>query len=129
MDDATKKDKWEAGLAVMDAVYGPGFSAMMDGLQDNPLTRDVVTYQFLEVWADETLSIRDKRLMVIGATAMLGRAELIEIQVGGAIANGELTDAQLDQIPRFLMCYAGAGNCTMVHRGIEAAKAKAKAKG
>jgi 4-carboxymuconolactone decarboxylase len=102
MDDAMQA-KWDAGLKVMDQVYGPGFSEMMVGQEFAPMPRDVVTYQFLEMWADPTLSIRDKRLLVMGATAMLGRADLIEIQVGGAIANEELTEEQLMQIPRLMM--------------------------
>ena len=70
------------------------------------------------------LSIREKRLMVLGATAMLGRQDLIEIQMTGALVNGEFTDEQLEQIPLFLLFYAGAGNTTAVFRGIEAAKAR-----
>jgi 4-carboxymuconolactone decarboxylase len=127
MDEA-QQAKWDEGLAVMDQVYGQGFSEMMKGQEFAPMTRDVVSYQFLEMWADPTLSIRDKRLLVMGATAMLGRADLIEIQVGGAIANEELTEAQLMQIPRLMLTYAGAGNATMVHRGIMNALANAKAK-
>jgi 4-carboxymuconolactone decarboxylase len=64
--------------------------------------------------------------MVLGATAMLGRADLIEIQVSGALANSEFTEEQLEQIPLFLLFYAGAGNTTALFRGIEAARATAK---
>ena len=70
--------------------------------------------------------MRDKRLLVIGASAMLGRADLIATQVTGAIVNGELTDEQLAEIPLLLLFYAGAGNSTMVHQGIVTAKARAK---
>jgi 4-carboxymuconolactone decarboxylase len=124
VDDAT----WEKGLAVVDRVYGPGSRAMMEPHRASPFVSDIVGYQFAEVWGDDTLSIRDKRLMVLGATAMLGRADLVEIQIGGAITNGEFTDEQLAQIPRFLLTYAGAGNVTAVYQGISAAQAKAKAK-
>jgi 4-carboxymuconolactone decarboxylase len=65
---------------------------------------------------------------LLRATAMLGRADLVAIQVGGAIANGELTDAQLDEIPLLILFYAGAGNTTALHQGISTAKAKAKEK-
>src|SRR3546814_10812967 len=61
---------------------------------------------------------------LLGATTMLGRADLIEIQMKGALANGEFTEAQLQQIPLFMLFYAGAGNTTALFRGIEAAKAK-----
>lgn len=119
--------QWEKGLAVVDRVYGPGSREMMVPHRESPFVSDIVGYQFAEVWGDDTLSIRDKRLMVLGATAMLGRADLIEIQISGAMTNGEFTDEQLAQIPRFLLTYAGAGNVTAVYQGIAAAQAKAKA--
>ncbi len=128
MNDS-KTEAWNEGLKVVDAVYGPGSSAMMAGMENSPFVSEIVINQFGKVWADPALSIRDKRLMVLGATAMLGRADLVEIQMGGALANGEFTDEQLDQLPLFMLFYAGAGNTTMLLRGIEAARAKAKAKG
>src|SRR3546814_1799762 len=88
------------------------------------LLRSNVANQFVNLWGNEELTIREKRLMVLGATTMLGRADLIEIQMKGALANGEFTEAQLQQIPLFMLFYAGAGNTTALFRGIEAAKAK-----
>jgi len=120
------KTSWERGLKVVDQVYGAGASGMMQGGEDSPFIFETVAHLFGDLWGDSTLSIRDKRLMVLGATAMLGNAELVEIQLIGAIVNGELTDAQLDEIPRFLLFYAGAGNTTALYKGIQAAKAKAK---
>jgi 4-carboxymuconolactone decarboxylase len=120
-------DKWNEGLKVVEAVYGPGSSSLMQGQENSPFVAEIVGHQFGDVWADPALSIRDKRLLVLGATAMLGRADLVEIQMGGALANGEFTEEQLQQIPLFMLFYAGAGNTTALFRGIEAAKAKAKA--
>jgi 4-carboxymuconolactone decarboxylase len=71
--------------------------------------------------------MRDRRLLVIGATAMLGRDDLIETQVKGGILNGEFTDEQLDEIPLMMLFYAGAGNTTMTFKGIQAARANVKA--
>jgi 4-carboxymuconolactone decarboxylase len=119
-----KMDAWNEGLKVVEAVYGPGSSEMMKGQEGSPFVTEVVTNQFGKTWADPTLSMRDKRLMVLGATAMMGRPELVEIQMTGALINGEFTDDQLDQIPLFLMFYVGAGNTTSLFRGIEAARAK-----
>jgi 4-carboxymuconolactone decarboxylase len=86
-----------------------------------------VNHLFGDIWNRPGLSIRDRRLLVIGATAMMGRDDLIEIQVKGAILNGELTDEQLDEIPLLMLFYAGAGNTTSTFKGIQAARAKAKA--
>lgn len=115
---------WTEGLEIVDAVYGPGYSAMMEPYKDHRFNQEIVTNQFRNLWADPALSIREKRLMVLGLTTMLGRADLIETQVTGALLNNEFTDEQLELIPHFLLFYAGAGNTTALFRGIEAAKAK-----
>lgn len=78
------------------------------------------------MWTLPHLSIRDKRLQVIGATTMLGRANLLEVQLAGAIANEELTDAQLDEMLVLMLFYAGAGDTTTLNRAISAAKARAR---
>jgi alkylhydroperoxidase/carboxymuconolactone decarboxylase family protein YurZ len=52
-------------------------------MQNHLAVAEIVGHQFGDVWAHPALSIRDKRLRVLGATAMLGRADLIEIQVSG----------------------------------------------
>lgn len=118
---------WEKGLEVFDAVYGAGTSDMVKPFKDTPFNQEIVGNQFANLWGNPAFSIREKRLMVLGATAMLGRQDLVEIQMVGALVNGEFTDEQLEQIPLFLLFYAGAGNCTAMFRGIEAAKARVAA--
>ena len=117
-------EQWKKGLDVFDAVYGPGTSEMVEPFKDTPFNQEIVGNQFANTWGNDAFSIRDKRLMVLGATAMLGRQDLIEIQMTGALVNEEFTDEQLEQIPVFLLFYACAGNTTAVFRGIEAAKAR-----
>ena len=54
---------------------------MMEPLRDVPFPSKTAEILFGEIWNRPQLSIRDRRLLVIGATAMLGRADLIEQQV------------------------------------------------
>lgn len=122
IDDA----QWQKGLEVFDKVYGPGMSAMTAPYRDSAFNQEIVGNQFANLWASEHFSMREKRLLVLGATAMLGRADLVEIQMNGALINGEFTDEELDFLPLFILFYAGAGNTTTVFRGIEAAKARRK---
>lgn len=118
------EQEWDKGLEIFDQVYGPGSSAMTTPYKDNRFNQEIVGNQFANLWGDPAMTIREKRLMVLGATAMLGRQDLVEIQMTGALINGEFTDEQLDLIPHFLLFYAGAGNTTALFRGIEAAKAR-----
>jgi 4-carboxymuconolactone decarboxylase len=126
MAEANNMERWNKGLDVIDKVYGPGSREMMAGREGSEYVAETVNHLFGDIWALRELSIRDKRMLVVGATAMLGRADLIAIQLAGAIANGEFTDAQLDEMPLFMMFYCGGGNTTALFQGIQQARARAK---
>ncbi|WP_210419611.1 carboxymuconolactone decarboxylase family protein [Mycolicibacterium sp. ELW1] len=117
----------ELGLKTMDAVYGPGFSETMPDVS-NPMLQDTIDHLFGEIWSRPGLSIRDRRLLVIGATAALGRADLIEIQARGALQNDELSPGELREAVLQLHYYVGWGNGTQVNKGVEAAISEHQAK-
>ena len=119
-------ERYARGLEIVEQVYGPGSSALMKGGEGSPFVAETVAHLFGEIWSRPGLSIRDRRLLVLGATAMLGRDDLVEIQVKGAIVNGELSDEELEEIPLHLLFYAGAGNISALYRGIQNARKKAK---
>lgn len=101
----------------MDAVYGAGFAAELQEIERTPWLRDTVEHLFAEVWARPGLSIRDRRLLTLGATAALGRADLIRIQTLGGLRNGELDETQLREAIVHLSYYVGWGNATAVSTG------------
>lgn len=119
---APADDRTTRGLQTMDKVYGTGLADVMPE-ERNPALTMTVDHLFGEVWNRPGLSLRDRRLVVLGATAMLGRADLIEVQVRGALINGELTESELDEIVLQLHYYAGWGNGTAVQAGVNAALA------
>jgi 4-carboxymuconolactone decarboxylase len=127
MKEKTAEERYQHGLEVVDKVYGPGYHKSMMPAKGMPFVDEIVSHVFADIWDRPGLSIRDRRLLVIGATAMLGRDDLIETQVKGGILNGEFTDEQLDEIPLMMLFYAGAGKTTMTFKGIQAARASAKA--
>jgi alkylhydroperoxidase/carboxymuconolactone decarboxylase family protein YurZ len=114
------QDKRRAGLDAMDAVYGEGFSERISPT-GTPFLEETVTQLFADVWTRPGLSIRDRRLLVIGATAALGRSDLIRIQAMGALANRELSEAELNEAVLQLAYYVGWGNATEVSAGVKAA--------
>lgn len=123
MSDANNNDELlSLGLAMMDEVYGPGVSEMTAPVADYPFPGETIRHLFAQIWNRPHLSVRDRRLLVIGVTAMLGRPELIETQVLGGLRNGEFDDAQLEEMALQLAFYSGWGNATAVWRGIQAAK-------
>ncbi|MCW2685348.1 MAG: hypothetical protein JWR37_238 [Mycobacterium sp.] len=114
-----------AGRHVMEAVYGPDFVAGMP-TAGTPAMQVTFDHLFGEIWSRPGLSVRDRRLLVIGATAAIGRADLIEIQVTGALVNKELTEEELREAVLHLNYYVGWGNGTAVSEGVEAALAATK---
>lgn len=116
---ASSKD----GMPMMDAVYGCGFSQAMPDT-GTPFETETAEHLFGNVWNRPELSIRDRRLLVLGATAALGDTDLIRIQVRGALANQEMSGEQLDEAVLQLAYYVGWGRAANVHRGVAAALAE-----
>jgi 4-carboxymuconolactone decarboxylase len=62
---------------------------------------------FAEVWTRPALSIRDRRMLIMGAIAALGESLTWKIQVRAAIKNGELTSEQAREALLQLVQYVG----------------------
>ncbi|MEN8183356.1 MAG: carboxymuconolactone decarboxylase family protein [Myxococcota bacterium] len=62
---------------------------------------------FAEVWSREVLSMRDRRLLLLGAIAALGERDTFGIQATAALKKGELDPAQLREVLVFLVHYVG----------------------
>jgi 4-carboxymuconolactone decarboxylase len=62
---------------------------------------------FGQLWSDDTLPIRDRRLLLLGAIAAQGEDMTFTIQARSALKRGELTRAQLEETVLFLTQYIG----------------------
>lgn len=62
---------------------------------------------FAEVWTRPALSIRERRLLIMGAIAALGESMTWKIQVRAALKNGELTAEQAREALLQLVQYVG----------------------
>lgn len=71
---------------------------------------------FAELWADETLSIRDRRLLLIGAIASQGDDTTMRIQLRSALKRGDLKKEQLEAMAVFLTQYVGYPKGSAVFR-------------
>jgi 4-carboxymuconolactone decarboxylase len=126
MTNTTTDAAMTRGLEMLESVFGPTVRAQVEALPPSPQIRETVTHLLGEIWSRPQLSVRDRRLLVIGVTATLGAPNLIEALIAGAIANKELTDEQLDELPLFLSFYAGWGKAGPILSGIAAARASAQ---
>ena len=87
---------------------------------------------FADVWTREELSMRDRRLILLGAIGALGEKDTFAIQAKAALKNQELDPTQLREVLIMLAHYAGypraAGMLGVVEQQI-AAVAKEAAEG
>jgi 4-carboxymuconolactone decarboxylase len=81
---------------------------------------------FAELWADGTLSIRDRRLLLLGAIAAQGDEATMAIQARSALKRGELNPEQLEAMAVFLTQYVGYPRGSKVFRVVSEVAAQAK---
>ena len=62
---------------------------------------------FAEMWTREELSIRDRRLILLGVIGALGEKDTFQIQVRAALKNGELAPTQVREALIMIANYAG----------------------
>jgi 4-carboxymuconolactone decarboxylase len=66
-----------------------------------------VDHLFGTIWTRQGLSMRDRRMMLLGVLTTLGQEELMEVQVNAILQNGELTREELREMSIFLTHYVG----------------------
>ncbi|WP_068272156.1 carboxymuconolactone decarboxylase family protein [Aldersonia kunmingensis] len=114
------EDARERGLVMMDRVYGPGYHKLVPPEAESfPSAEETVKQLFGQIWSRPGLPLRDRRLVVMGATAMLGRADLLETQVRGALLSGDLNADELREIVLQLHYYVGWPNATAIMSAVE----------
>jgi 4-carboxymuconolactone decarboxylase len=97
MDELRKK-----GLAKMNEVY----AWEMPDSQDEYFAL-TVDHLFGTIWSRPGLSMRDRRMMLLGVLTALGQEALMEVQINAVLHNEELTREELKEMAIFLTHYVG----------------------
>ncbi len=121
----SKKYDRQKGQQLFDEVYckdlgelpPPGASKFIDYMLET---------LFAELWADGTLSIRDRRLLLLGAIAAQGDEATMTIQARSALKREELNREQLEAMAVFLTQYVGYPRGSKVFRIVSEVAAAAK---
>jgi 4-carboxymuconolactone decarboxylase len=87
-------------------VYGSDLGAL-PAAGASPFIDYMLETLFGALWQDPALSIRERRLLVIGVLAAQGEDATLAIQLRCALNGGELTVAQLQPLATFLTQYVG----------------------
>jgi 4-carboxymuconolactone decarboxylase len=103
MSDPTRRER---GVAMMKKVYAGDVVTPPAGVM--PFSDLMLEQLFAEVWSrEDILSVRDRRLVLMGIIAALGERDTFQIQARAAVKNGELTPAQVREIVITVANYAG----------------------
>lgn len=98
------RERRERGLKMFEEVYG-GIVPVPPEDKQGPFFHQTIDQLFAETWARPNMSIRDRRLVALGAVAAMGETEMFEIQIRAALKKGELTKAQVEDMVVFLPAY------------------------
>lgn len=93
------------GAEMMSKVYAGDVNAPPAG--QSAFVDLMLEQLFAEVWTREELSVRDRRLLLLGIIAALGEKETFQIQVRASLKNGELTPQQVREALIMIANYAG----------------------
>jgi 4-carboxymuconolactone decarboxylase len=109
------------GLEMIDKVYAGDVVVPDEGYA---FTDVMLEQLFAEVWTRDVLSIRDRRLLMLGIIAEKGEAALFGIQCKAALKNGELDAEQLRELLLMIAQYSGYPRAASMLGPLEAAIAE-----
>jgi len=93
------------GVEKIEEVYAGSVPTPPPGA--NPFADIMLEQLFAEVWTRDVLSLRDRRLLLLGAIAALGESMTFSIQSKAALARKELSPEELREVLVFLVHYVG----------------------
>ncbi len=109
------------GLEMINNVYAGDVVTPGEGY----VFTDIMLEQlFAEVWTRDVLSIRDRRLLMLGIIAEKGETMTFGIQAKAALKNGELTAEQLRELLLMIAQYAGYPRAASMLEPLESAIAE-----
>ena len=101
MADAERRAR---GLEMIKKVYAGDVVTPPEG---NVFTDVMLEQLFAEVWSRDVLSIRDRRILLMGIIAEKGEPMTFGIQAKASMKNGELTPEQVRELMLMIAQYAG----------------------
>ena len=104
--------RWDVGIETFKKVYGDVIPAPPKDAGD--FGRLCIEQQFAEVWSRDVMSMRDRRLALLGVLIALGEEGPFRIHAESALANREITPAELNEVVIFLTPYVGYPRATKV---------------
>ena len=97
-------ERRQRGIEMINKVYAGDVVTPPPG---NAFTDLMLEQLFAEVWSRDVLSIRDRRILLMGIIAEKGETMTFGIQAKAALKNGELEPDELRELMLMIAQYAG----------------------
>ncbi|MCH2172447.1 carboxymuconolactone decarboxylase family protein [Myxococcota bacterium] len=101
MTDTTRRER---GLEMIKEVYAGDVTPPAEG---NAFMDIMLEQVFAEIWSRDVMSIRDRRLLIIGIIAEKGEPLTFGLQIKSALKNGELSVDEVRELMLMVAQYAG----------------------
>lgn len=98
-------ERWERGAEMIRKVYAGDVVTPPKGAM--PFSDLMLEQLFAEIWTRDELSVKERRLVMMGVIGGMGEKDTWRIQARAALKNGELTPDQLREVVITLAQYAG----------------------
>jgi 4-carboxymuconolactone decarboxylase len=116
------------GAETFEKVYGGVVATPRPSANEPPYVDLMMKNLFADIWSRDVMSIRDRRLVLMGVIAAQGEAGTFGTQMRAALSKGEITPAQANEIIVILTQYIGYPHTTQllpeVAKAIEQTKSK-----
>ena len=99
-----EKTRRERGLEMINKVYAGDVITPPEG---HTFSDIMLEQLFAEVWSRDVLSMRDRRILLMGIIAEKGESQTFGIQAKASLKNGELTPDELRETLLMIAQYAG----------------------
>ena len=106
----TTKSRHQIGADKINEVYAGDVAVPPEG--SYAFTDIMLETLFAEIWTRDTLSMRDKRILLLGMIAAQGESMTFKIQTKAGIKNGELTPEDVRELHLFIAQYCGYPKAT-----------------
>jgi 4-carboxymuconolactone decarboxylase len=121
MQMSDSKERRARGAQKFAEVYKGILSADPDKPTGDAFFDLMIENLFGEIWSRDVMSIRDRRLLLMGAIAAQAQYDVYEIQCLASLNTGQLTPEQLREIPILMTQYIGYPKTTGLRSATEKA--------
>ncbi len=118
----TDKTRREIGMETIRDVYAGDVVVPEEGYA---FTDVMLEQLFAELWTRDTLSMRDKRILLLGIIADKGEPTTFKIQVKASLKRGEMNADEARELLLFIAQYAGYPRAAAMLAPLEEAIAEA----